>query len=129
MHFLRPVARFRQTRCMQLPALEKMLFRPDEKVFVINPQKSQPALSNVAKAIDLADSVMLWATREAHLPKYHARLNEVLPEAVLWVCYPKLGRLATDLGRDKLWMWMKHHGFEGVRLVSVDDTWAAASFR
>lgn len=114
---------------MPLPALDRVLFSPDEKVFVINPQKMQPALRNVAKAIDLADSVMLWATREAHLPKYHARINEMLPESLLWVCYPKLGRLETDLGRDKLLMWMKRHGFEGVRLVSIDDTWAAASFR
>jgi hypothetical protein len=114
---------------MPLPALDRMLFSPDEKVFVINPPKTQPALRNPAKAIDLADSVMLWATREAHLPKYEARINEILPDSLLWVCYPKLGRLETDLGRDKLLMWMKQHGFGGVRLVSIDDTWAAASFR
>lgn len=114
---------------MPFPALDRVLFSPDEKVFVINPQKNQPALRNVAKAIDLADSVMLWATREAHLPKYQARLDEVIPESLLWVCYPKLGRLETDLGRDKLLMWMKRHGFDAVRLVSIDDTWAAASFR
>jgi hypothetical protein len=114
---------------MPLPALDRVLFSPDEKVFVINPQKNQPALRNLAKAIDLADSVMLWATREAHLPKYQPRIEEVPRETLLWVCYPKLGRMETDLGRDKLWMWMKGHGFAGVRLVSVDDTWAAASFR
>ncbi|HEY6911580.1 MAG TPA: hypothetical protein VI356_19540 [Myxococcales bacterium] len=114
---------------MPFPSLDKVLFSPDEKVFVINPQKNQPPLRNPAKAIDLADAVMLWATREAHLPKYQARMEEVPPESLLWVCYPKLGRLETDLGRDKLLIWMKRHGFEGVRLVSMDDTWAAASFR
>jgi hypothetical protein len=114
---------------MPIPDLDRVLFNGDEKVFVINPQKTQPALRNVAKAIEVADCVMLWATREAHLPKYKDRIEALLPETLLWVCYPKLGRLETDLGRDKLWMWMKAHGFEGVRLVSVDDTWAAASFR
>ena len=48
---------------------------------------------------------------------------------VLWVCYPKPGKLETDLGRDKLWMWMKGRGFEPVKVVSVDDTWSAFSFR
>jgi len=114
---------------MPLPSLDKLLSNPDEKVFVINPPKSQSPFRNVAKAIDLADSVMLWATRQAHLPKYEARIAEVPAESLLWVCYPKLGRLETDLGRDKLWMWMKGHGFEAVRLVSIDDTWAAASFQ
>jgi hypothetical protein len=114
---------------MTFPAFDKVLFSLEEKVFVINPQKNQPALRNPAKAIDLADTVMLWATREAHLPRYEARMEEVPPESIFWVCYPKLGRLETDLGRDKLLMWMKRHGFEGVRLVSLDDTWAAASFR
>jgi hypothetical protein len=114
---------------MPLPDLDRVLFNADEKVFVLNPQKNQPALRNVAKAMEVADAVMLWASREAHLPKYQARFEELLPETLLWVCYPKLGRLETDLGRDKLWMWMKAHGFEGVRLLSIDDTWSAASFR
>jgi hypothetical protein len=114
---------------MPLPALDKTLFKPDEKVFFINPQKNQPGLSNVAKALDLADSVVLWATREAHLPKHQASIEQVLPGTMLWVCYPKPGKMETDLGRDKLWMWMKGRGFEPVRVVSVDDTWAAFSFK
>jgi len=34
-----------------------------------------------------------------------------------------------DLGRDSLWAWMKGQSFEGVRLVSVDDTWSAFWFK
>jgi hypothetical protein len=114
---------------MPLPVLDKVLFKPDEKVFVINPQKNGPEMRNPAKAADLADAVVLWATREAHLPKNEAALTQVPSGTPLWVCYPKPGKLETDLGRDKLWMWMKAHGFEGMRVVSVDDTWSAFSFR
>jgi hypothetical protein len=114
---------------MQIPSLDKVLFKPDEKVFVINPPKGAPQLPRPAKAIDLADAVLLWATREAHLPKYSEPLGAVPPEAVLWVCYPKPGKLETDLGRDKLWMFMKGKGFVPVRVVSVDDTWSAFSFK
>ncbi len=114
---------------MPLPAIEKVLFRPDEKVFVINPQKNQPELKNVARAMDVADAVVLWATREAHLPKHQATVEQVLPGTTLWVCYPKPGKLETDLGRDKLWIWMKGRGFEPGRVISVDDTWAAFSFK
>ena len=114
---------------MPLPSIDKALFKPDEKVFVINPQKNQPDLKNCAKAVDLADAVLLWATREAHLPKHQASLDQVLPGTTLWVCYPKPGKLETDLGRDKLWTFMKGRGFEPVRVVSVDDTWSAFSFK
>jgi hypothetical protein len=114
---------------MPLPDLEKALFKQDEKVYVINPQKNAREPRHAAKGVDLADSVLLWATREAHLPKHQQSIEQVLPGTVLWVCYPKPGKLETDLGRDKLWMWMKDRGFEPVRVVSVDDTWAAFSFK
>lgn len=123
------LACFRKIAFMPLPAIDKALLKPDEKVFVINPQKNQPDLKNVTKTMELADTVVLWATREAHLPKNQQAIDQVLPGMTLWVCYPKPGKLETDLGRDKLWMWMKGRGFEGQRVVSVDDTWAAFSFK
>ena len=113
---------------MPLPSLDKTIFK-DEKVWVINPQKNQPELRNMAKAIDIADAVVLWATREAHLPKNQEAVDQVPSGTVLWVCYPKPGKLETDLGRDKLWIWMKGRGFEPIRVVSVDDTWSAFSFK
>lgn len=114
---------------MPLPPLDKVLFKTDEKVFVINPPKGSPGLPQATRAMDLADAVVLWATREAHLPKYKDSVKQVPPEAILWVCFPKIGKLETDLGRDKVWMFMKGQGFHPERVVSVDDTWAAFSFR
>ncbi len=112
---------------MPLPSLDKTIFK-DEKVWVINPQKTQPELRNRAKAIDIADAVVLWATREAHLPKNQEAVDQVPSGTVLWVCYPKPGKLETDLGRDKLWMWMKARGFQPLKVLSVDETWSAFSF-
>src|SRR5712692_3955714 len=90
---LRSVGRFRQDCRMPLPSIEKALLKPDEKVFVINPQKNQPEFKNCARALDLADAVVLWATREAHLPKHKTSIEQVLPGTTLWVCYPKPGKL------------------------------------
>jgi hypothetical protein len=108
---------------------EKLQIKPDDKVFLINPPRSIPPFPAVAKAIDLADAVVLYAVRETELPKHAAAVKSAPPEAQLWICYPKPGKLDTDLGRDKLWMWMKELGYEGDRLVQVDDTWAAFSFK
>src|SRR5438477_4713434 len=100
---------------------EKLLLKPDEKVFPVNPPRDVPFLS-VAKSADLADAVVIFAARSKDLEKHIQTVKDVLPESRLWICYPKAGKLDTDLGRDVLWMWMKKQGFEGVRLVSVDDT-------
>jgi hypothetical protein len=109
---------------------DKLALKPDDKVFVVNaPKKAPPALPGVAKAIDLADAVLVYAVASNELPLHSATVRSVPPEARLWICYPKPGKLATDLGRDKLWVWMKELGFEGDRLVSVDDTWSAFSFK
>ncbi len=109
---------------------DKLALKPDDKVFVVNaPKKAPPSLPGVAKAIDLADAVLVYAVAANELPKHAATVQAVPPEARLWICYPKPGKLDTDLGRDKLWAWMKELGFQGDRLVSVDDTWSAFSFK
>ena len=107
---------------------EKLLLRSDEKVFLVNPPKDVPFRS-VAKSADLADAVVIYAAKSKELEKHIQTVKDVPPEARLWVCYPKAGKLDTDLGRDVLWMWMKKQGFDGVRLVSVDDTWSAFWFK
>ena len=114
---------------MPVPALDKYIFKASEKVFVINPPPGMPELAHTAKAIDIADAVVFWATREAHLPKNKDKMEAVPPEALLWICYPKPGKMETDLSRDKIWMFMKAAGFEPVRVVSIDDTWSAFSFK
>jgi hypothetical protein len=111
--------------------VEKLAIKSDDKVFLVNPPKnSPPEFANQAKAVDLADAVVVYASKTAHLDKLIPPIVEGLPpEARLWVCYPKPGKLNTDLGRDTLWTTMKSKGMEGVQLVSVDDTWSAFSFK
>jgi hypothetical protein len=107
---------------------EKLLLKPDEKAFLVNPPKGVPPLQ-VAKTIDFASAVLIYAIRTKELEQHIQTVKAVPSDARLWVCYPKAGKLDTDLGRDKLWIWMKEQGFEGVRLVSLDDTWSAFWFK
>jgi hypothetical protein len=109
---------------------DKLALKPDDKVFLVNaPKRAPPSVPGVAKAIDLADAVVVYTVVERDLAKHAATVKATPPEARLWICYPKAGKLDTDLGRDKLWLWMKELGYQGDRLVSVDDTWSAFSFK
>jgi hypothetical protein len=51
-------------------------------------------------------------------------------DRLVWVVYPKVGKLGTDLNRDALArLVMKDAGIRPVRQVSIDDTWSALRFR
>lgn len=52
------------------------------------------------------------------------------PVGLLWLCYPKGGaKVDTDLTRDKGWETVKATGYDGLALVSLDETWSAMRFR
>lgn len=57
-------------------------------------------------------------------------LHAIKPDGLLWLCYPKGGAKAgTDLTRDKGWETVKAAGYDGIALVSLDETWSAMRFR
>lgn len=61
-------------------------------------------------------------------------LKEVVPslqpDAKLWIAYPKLtSKIASDLSRNTSWEFIDQHGFEGVRLIALDNVWSAVWFK
>jgi hypothetical protein len=96
------------------PAGQRSLFDPAE----------------IASDAKKAGLVLVYAPDRAALEKQLGGAVKALSgEARLWIAYPKAGKLDTDLNRDTLWPLLEQKGFEGVRLVSVDDTWSAMMFR
>jgi hypothetical protein len=51
-------------------------------------------------------------------------------DGLFWICYPKKNsNLYENLSRDEGWEAITSLGFEGVSLISVDETWSAMRFR
>jgi hypothetical protein len=50
-------------------------------------------------------------------------------DRIAWAAYPKAKLLGTDLNRDILNAHLQKRGIQGVRMVSIDDTWSAMRFR
>ncbi|MBP3961362.1 YdeI/OmpD-associated family protein [Paenibacillus lignilyticus] len=77
------------------------------------------------------DFVMLFAKDIASLNEHAPKaLKAVKKEGLLWICYPKgTAKIRTDINRDRGWKVVKEEGWEGVALVSVDETWSAMRFR
>jgi hypothetical protein len=52
-------------------------------------------------------------------------------DGVLWFCYPKGSskKYKCNFNRDTGWNVLGQQGFEGVRMVAVDEDWSALRFR
>jgi hypothetical protein len=77
------------------------------------------------------DYVQVFATSVAGVEKLApVALRAVKPNGWLWLSYPKgTSKIKTDLNRDRGWSVVHAAGWEGVALVSVDETWSAMRFR
>jgi hypothetical protein len=77
------------------------------------------------------DSVQLFVRNVAELNAHAlAAINAVKPNGLLWITYPKKsGKIKTDISRDVGWEAVTTAGWDGVTIVSIDDTWSALRFR
>jgi hypothetical protein len=52
-------------------------------------------------------------------------------DAVIWFAYPKgtSKRYKSEINRDTGWKALRAAGFEGVRMVAIDEDWSAVRFR
>ena len=110
---------------------KKLLLKPGMKVALAGePADQRPLYGGIELTSAKADAVVLYSATAKELTALLRRARKLLgADARLWVAYPKAKTLGTDLNRDSLWKLMEPHGFEGVRLVSLDDTWSAMMFR
>jgi hypothetical protein len=112
---------------------KKLLLKSGEQLLLIDAPSGQRKLFEEVKLVDgrgAVPRVLLYVENKAQLAKRLPAAARRLPAGgVLWVAYPKAKKLGTDLNRDSLWKLMEREGFEGVRLVSLDDTWSAMMFR
>ncbi len=51
-------------------------------------------------------------------------------DKLFWISYPKkTSKIKTDISRDTGWDAVSEAGYEGVSLISIDQTWSAMRFR
>jgi hypothetical protein len=77
------------------------------------------------------DFVQLFVKNTEELRQHvQSAIQAVSYDGLLWICYPKQSsKLKSDLHRDVLWREVEPHGYQGVSLISIDDTWSAMRFR
>lgn len=115
------------------PLGKKQLLKDGERVLVLNPPASYLEALGAEGRADVAAAgqyrfVQIFVESKAELERQlPTTIGAVAPDGLLWIAYKKGGK--TDINRDNLWQLMEGHGWNGVTLVSVDDTWSSMRFR
>jgi hypothetical protein len=98
---------------------------PDSAEDAIDP----PDLDVVTRLSGDFDYIHLFTKSQADLDRTFPRLRDHLrPTGMLWVSWPKGGKLGTDLSMTKVIKIGYDHGLVESKCLSVDTTWSALKF-
>jgi hypothetical protein len=121
---------------------KKLQFKGSDKILILNaPAEFQPHVAAVADSVrvdtqptgdETYDFVMVFVKSCAEVQANAApAVKRVKEDALLWFAYPKKSskKYKSDLGRDDGWQPLGALGYEGVRMVAIDDDWSALRLR
>jgi hypothetical protein len=122
--------------------LEKLNYKGQKRIAVINAEDNfNNLLSNelketiIDKDIDPRfpyDFIVVFVKSISEVEQYTPfALHNLLADGVIWFCYPKKTskKYSTELSRDNGWKVLNNSGFHGIRMVAIDEDWAAMRFR
>ncbi len=113
---------------------EKLLLKPGREISFLNTPDSfrdhagiLPPFAKITDSFENADVILLFVRNlkeiSEQFTKIHMNLNENI---IFWVGYPKKsGKITSDLDRDYLNIYLNTLGWQGVSLISLDETWSA----
>jgi hypothetical protein len=122
--------------------LGKLNYKGQERIVVINASDSFKE-----QTAEVLKNVIVDRTIDPRYPyrymilfvKSRAEVEHITPVAlhnltadgVLWYCYPRKTskKYSADIDRDHGWNALTNSGFQGVRLVQIDEDWSAIRFR
>ncbi len=77
------------------------------------------------------DCVHLFVRDSGELESFYNTAHAAMrPDTIFWISYPKMSSaIKSDLNRDTLHVRIISDGWQGVRQVSLDDTWSALRYK
>ncbi len=124
------------------PLLKKLNYKNQQQVVLLNLPKEQEYLiqdfgENAKVILDAEQAneiefVLIFCTKKAEVDAYAQQITpKLIEDGALWFAYPKgtSKRYKCDFNRDNGWNVLGEMGFEGVRMVAVDEDWSALRFR
>ena len=121
----------------------KLNYKSQNEIVVLNSPKSfAPNLNEISKSVIVFENlknvkqiffILIFVTKKTEIDSIIPKINKLLADddIILWFAYPKgtSKKYSCDFNRDTGWNILGEYGFEGVRIVSIDEDWSALRFR
>ena len=126
---------------MPQAVFEKLNLKDQGEILVLSaPDSFEPELSRLRgvkvrrslSGISHTSFVLAFVTRQSEVDSLAKSITKIAEgDAIVWFAYPKgtSKRYTSDIGREASWKALGTAGFEGVRMVAIDEDWTAVRFR
>lgn len=124
------------------PLFKKMNFKEQEAIFVLNaPDSFLPEMKEMGKSTAIKTNLkgakvvpffIGFVTKQKEVDDLAKAIGAlILEDEVVWFAYPKgtSKKYTCEFNRDTGWKELGKLGFEGVRMVAIDEDWSALRFR
>ena len=120
---------------------EKLQLKDQKDIVVLNAPKSfEPELSRLkgvtvhraAKGLKEIPFALAFVMTQEEVEAAALALTPLAKgDAVVWLAYPKVSskQYKSTINRDSGWQSLGAAGFEGVRMIAIDEDWSAVRFR
>ena len=120
---------------------EKLQLKGQKDIVVLNAPKSfEPELSRLkgvtvhraAKGLKEIPFALAFVMTQEEVEAAALALTPLAKgDAVVWLAYPKGSskQYKSTINRDSGWQSLGAAGFEGVRMIAIDEDWSAVRFR
>jgi len=124
------------------PIFKKLNFKDQKFAYIINapesfhgPLNEMREYSQIKSSLTGAKDIMFFlafVTKQKEVDDFAKKINDVAgDDAIVWFAYPKgtSKKYKCEFNRDNGWEILGKLGFEGVRMVAIDEDWSALRFR
>jgi hypothetical protein len=121
---------------------KKLNFNSQSEIIVLNsPESFKVELDDISistkvierlTGVKLISFILIFVTKKIEIDSILPKIKELFEDdVILWFAYPKgtSKRYECDFNRDTGWDVLWECGFEGVRMVAIDENWSALRFR
>lgn len=121
---------------------KKLNFKSQPAIYIVNaPASFKPEMEEMKEVTSIKTSLsaakpleffLAFVTRQSEVDSLAALITPLIEgDAIIWFAYPKgtSKKYKCEFNRDNGWKVLGEHGFEGVRMVAIDEDWSALRFR
>lgn len=121
---------------------KKLNYKGQEQIYVLNAphtfeekieeMRRLTVIKTSLRSANEVDFFLAFVSKQKEVDELTRKVAPLMKgDSMLWFAYPKRTskKYICEFNRDNGWNELGKHGFEGVRMVAIDEDWSALRFR